>query len=91
MNWFVFIIVVVKLCFISLAIANKISKPNAKLVFYKDKTEFIYIALMAVLLLYTFNPRTNITITSELKYLFFLMGIVILVTAEWREFFDHNI
>ncbi len=87
MNAFIISIIIVKLVFIALAIAHRLDKQNNTISFYKNKTEFLYMALMAILLVYTFNPRTNLTVTKESKRLFFVMGILLLVTADWRDFY----
>ena len=87
MNTFIISIIIVKIIFIALTIAHRLDKDNDTISFYKNKTEFIYMALMAILLVYTFNPRSNISVTKESKTLFFVMGIVLLVTADWRDFY----
>jgi ribose/xylose/arabinose/galactoside ABC-type transport system permease subunit len=48
--------------------------------------------LMSGLLIYIFNPRTKIQpiITTELKILLFLFGIILLITADWGSFFKES-
>ena len=62
---------------------------DIEIVFWKERVEFIFVFLMACLLIYLFFPSTSKTVeiggaTRELLYLF---GIVVLVTAKWGEFF----
>jgi hypothetical protein len=40
--------------------------------------------MMAVLLIYLFNPRSQGVIEKEERFLLFVFGIVILLTAEWN-------
>jgi hypothetical protein len=87
MNAFIISIIIVKFVFITLTIAHRLDKQNDTISLYKNKTEFLYMALMAILLVYTFNPCTNLTVTKESKRLFFVMGILLLVTADWRDFY----
>jgi hypothetical protein len=87
MNAVVMSVIIVKIVFIALVIAHHFDKQNETITFYKNKAEFTYISLMAIILIYTFNPRSNIVITAELKYLFFVLGIVLFVTAEWNDIY----
>jgi hypothetical protein len=97
---FIIVIFIVKIVFIILAISDKIikrkkplnKKLSEKLEFWKDRVEFIFIALMSVVLIYIFNPRSNrlSMITGETKLLLFLFGIVLLITAKWDLFFKES-
>lgn len=65
---------------------------DMEVVFWKERVEFIFVFLMACLLIYLFFPSTSKTVeiggaTRELLYLF---GIVVLVTAKWGEFFKES-
>ncbi len=87
MNVVVMSVIVVKLVFIALVIAHHFDKQNDTLLFYKNKAEFTYVSLMAIIMIYTFNPRSNIVVTPEMKYLFFVLGIILFATAEWKDFY----
>jgi hypothetical protein len=58
--------------------------------FWKERFEFIFIILMAILLIYLFNPRYNnqVVIDKEMKILLFLFGIILIITAKWSAFFE---
>lgn len=96
---FIFFIILVKLVFIFSAIGHKLlsrttsdkaKKVDPKLVYWKDRTEFIFTIAMAVLLIYYFNPRfSKKTISEESGLLFFLFGCILIFTAKW-ELFIHD-
>ena len=56
----------------------------------KNRFEFIFIFLMAILLIVIFNPLVdqNIMINKHTKLLLFIYGIIILINAEWKEFIN---
>ena len=58
----------------------------------KKKIEFIFILLMAILLIYLFNPISNKTnlIDKEAKILLYLFGIILLITSKWSEFIHES-
>jgi hypothetical protein len=103
MNYFLLYIYAVftaKIIFIILATTHaylKVTRQTTsdldmEVVFWKERVEFIFVFLMACLLIYLFFPSTSKTVeisgaTRELLYLF---GIVILVTAKWGEFFKES-
>jgi|LauGreDrversion4_2_1035121.scaffolds.fasta_scaffold00440_27 hypothetical protein len=68
------------------------SELNETVVYWKERCEFIFIACMSLLLLYFFNPRKNTAIepTFELRLLFFVFGIIILIRANWKIFFEES-
>jgi hypothetical protein len=65
---------------------------DKKILYWKERFEFIFIALMSALLIYIFNPRTNnsILIDKETKLLLFLFGFVLLITAKWDIFIKES-
>jgi len=93
---FISIIFVIKIIFIMLSITylylkikgDEKSKTYKNITFWKKRTEFIFIALMAILLIYLFNPRTDKTnlIDKESKILLYLFGILLLLTSNWDDF-----
>lgn len=93
---FILFIIIIKILFICLSIFHVISvhskhnKYESQLLFWKQKTEFIFIISMSILLIYFFNPFGQKTIMhKKTKLLFFLFGIILLITADWKDFI-HN-
>jgi hypothetical protein len=56
----------------------------------RDTFEFMFIFLMALLMIYIFNPRYPVQINYETKLLFFLLGIILLLTAKYKIFFAES-
>lgn len=92
---FILFIIVIKLVFIVAAIGHvilthtstKFDKYDDTLVYWKERTEFVFILTMAILLIYHFHPRYQTKpISSETKLLFFLFGWVLIITAKWSIF-----
>lgn len=96
LDWFIVFIVVIKIIFVISAVAhifmshahNQKLKDGVdpKLVLLKERTEFVFIVSMSILLIYHFMPGKNKVITEESSLLFFLFGIVLLITAKWSLF-----
>ena len=65
---------------------------DKKLLYWKERFEFIFTALMAILLIYLFNPRADktILIDKETKLLLYLFGFVVLIMAKWDIFFKES-
>ena len=99
-NLYVTFIILIKLGFILMSVTHIYLKAKGqeksdldkKIMYWKERFEFIFVALMALLLIYTFNPRTDrsISIDNETKLLFYLFGFVLLITAKWDIFFKEN-
>ena len=99
-NSYITLIFIIKLVFIILAITNiyfKIkgdvkSNVAVEIKYWKERVEFVFIFLMALLLIYLFSPRANRTtmIDSETKILFYLFGFILLINAKWQEFFKES-
>ena len=96
-DYFVYFIVFIKIIFLASAVGhvyfthstnkNK-DKIDPKLIYWKERTEFVFIVSMALLLIYHFNPRSSRpSITSETGLLFFLFGWVLIITSDWSLFF----
>ena len=98
---YVSIAILVKVIFIILALIhlyykmkNLTNSPNDKNVLYwKDRMEFVFTIMMALLLIYIFNPRSSriIGLDTETKFLLFLFGIILIITAKWEIFFKESI
>ena len=65
---------------------------DKKVLYWKERFEFIFIATMALLLIYLFNPRRNRTvlIDQETSLLLYLFGFVLIITAKWELFFKES-
>ena len=97
---YIYIIIFVKVLFICFAISHlflKIkgkahSKTDEKILFWKDRIEFIFITLMSFLLIYLFYPRANRSahLDYETKILLYLFGFILLITADWGVFIKEN-
>ena len=96
LDFFIFFIIIVKIVFIISAIghiffshstSNKAKNIDDKFLYFKERTEFIFIISMSILLIYHFNPRfSKKPINSETSLLFFLFGWVLIITAKWSLF-----
>ena len=71
---------------------NEKSSLDKKIEYWKERLEFIFVFLMAILLIYLFNPRNDRTqvIDKETKLLLYLFGFVLLITAKWNVFFHET-
>ena len=95
-DYLIFFIILVKIVFMISAIghiilshstSNKAKDADDKLLYFKERTEFIFIISMSILLIYHFNPRfSKKPINSETSLLFFLFGWVLIITAKWSLF-----
>lgn len=93
---YIFFIVLIKIIFICLSIYSIIlrkkgeEKTNkySKIIFWKDRIEFIFIIAMALLLIYLFNSYNKNTkcVDYETRILLFLFGIILIITAKWNYF-----
>lgn len=94
---YIYLIFFTKIIFIILSLTHfflKIKRKensdlDKKIVYMKEKIEFIFVFLMAFLLIYLFNPFTSIKtveVSGEPKILLYLFGIVLLITADWNTF-----
>jgi hypothetical protein len=71
-------------------------KYEKKMIVYdnlKKQTEFLFTTSMALLLIFLFNPRNpklEYYLNKETKFLFFLLGIILLLSNHWDEFFTNS-
>ena len=58
----------------------------------KIHMELLFKFLMALLIIYIFNPQENRIhlINYEAKFLFFIFGIILIVTADWKQIFKES-
>ena len=97
LDFFIIFIIFIKIVFVIAATGHLLfshshnlfleNKLDPKFLYWKERTEFIFIASMSVLLLYYFKPGKNRPITSESSLLFYLFGWILLFTAKWSLFF----
>lgn len=101
---FIYFIIFIKLIFLGTVLSHayfssRIGEKSERkktldplIVYWKQRTDFIFIVSMAILLLIIFYPRYDGLkyLNFEIKLLFFLFGIILLVTSNWGDFFDKN-
>jgi uncharacterized protein YhhL (DUF1145 family) len=93
---FITFLFIVKITYVILAITIIIKRKEDKsyddILFWKQRVEFIFVALMAGLLIFLFNPLSPKIhlIDRETRFLLFIFGIILLVTAHWRAFFSKS-
>jgi uncharacterized membrane protein YozB (DUF420 family) len=99
-TYFIIFIIIIKVIFVVLAISHvylKIrgqenSETDKKVVYWKERLEFVFKLLMSILLIALFNPRTHkaVLIEGETKILLYLFGFVLIITANWEDFFKES-
>jgi hypothetical protein len=97
LDFFIVFIILIKIIFVLSAVGHLLlshsgnyflsNKVDPQLIYWKERTEFIFIASMSILLIYQFRPGKNKPVDQETSLLFFLFGWVLLVTAKWNLFF----
>jgi len=96
LDFFIFFIIIIKIIFILSAIGHLVlshsvsstaKKIDPKLVYWKERMEFIFIISMSILLVYHFKPGKNKIIGEETSLLFFLFGWILIFTSKWSLFF----
>jgi hypothetical protein len=97
---YISIIFLIKIVFVILATVHLYLKFKNKtdsdldkqVLFWRERTEFIFTSLMAILLIYLFNPIKNkmFMINNETRLLLYLFGIVLIITANWKIFFKES-
>lgn len=95
-NMYVTFIIIIKIGFILLSLTHVYLKikgkehteTDKKILFWKERLEFIFTFLMSALLIYTFNPwrLQPVKIDKETQLLFYLFGFVLIITAKWEIF-----
>ncbi len=96
LDYYILFIVLIKFVFIISAVGHLLlshmggssnSTMSNKLLYWKERSEFIFIVCMSSLLVYFFHPRfARKPINEETGLLFFLFGVIMIVTAKWKTF-----
>ena len=97
---YIYLINFLKIIFAILSISNLYLKATGEkdsdldkiIVYWKERVEFVFKTLMALLLMYLFNPRHDhrTLIDSHVKLLLYLFGFILLVGAKWGIFFGES-
>jgi hypothetical protein len=97
---YVIFIFFIKICFMLMVVTHIYLKAKGeeqsdldkKILYLKERFEFIFIASMSILIIYLFNPiiEKSILIDKETKVLLFLFGFILLITANWDIFFRES-
>ena len=100
LDLYIYAIIFIKIIFIGLAVTHIYNEMNHKentkqdkqIIFWKERDEFIFVIMMAILLIYLFNPLTSKPplINKETKILLYLFGIILLITAKWQHFIGES-
>jgi uncharacterized membrane protein len=100
LDLFILFIVLIKIVFVLSAIGHLVlshssntdlqKKADPKLTYWKERTEFIFIISMSILLIYHFKPGNNKQVSEETSLLFFLFGIILVLTAQWSLFIKES-
>ena len=98
---YIYLIIFIKFIFLILAVSHLYMKATKKIdsdldkriVYWKERVEFVFVILMACLIIYVFNPRHDhkALIDSHTKLLLYLFGFVLLITAKWSTFFAESL
>ena len=86
--------IIVKVCFVLFAALHFLeikssiipNQYDSVFVYWKERSEFLFYASVAILLIVNFNGRTATHIGPETKFLFWALGWIILVSADWGLF-----
>lgn len=65
---------------------------DEQILYWKNRVDFVFNITMAVLLFFIFNPFYDNTylIDRETKLLFYLFGIILIITAKWNSFIQES-
>ena len=98
---FVFTIIFFKFLYIFLSLLHvyfriqgkKDAEIDISVQWWRDRVEFIFKILMALLIIYLFNPidTREKLLSRETKLLLYIYGFILLITADWGNFFNESI
>lgn len=101
LSFLIYLLFIIKLLFIFLSVwhlRNKLKKEtntirDKTIVYWKERLEFIFVFLMSILLIVLFNPRQKNPpqLTYETRLLLSLFGVILLITADWKTFFQESV
>jgi hypothetical protein len=101
LDYYIYLIFTFKILFIILAIMEiyyrrkhlEFSDKGMAVAYWKSRVDFIFIGLMALLLIYVFRPNQDkdVVVKGEMRLLFFLFGIILIITANWDIFFKSSV
>ncbi len=95
LDYYISFLIIIKFIFVISALGHLLlSHTNSQFVkydpsflYWKERTEFIFIISMSILLIYYFYPAGSpAPMSAETKLLFFLFGWILIVTANWKIF-----
>ena len=93
LDYFVLFIIIIKVLFLIFTLLNYLidkgklqNIDGVKISYLKSLTEFLFNISMAILLVYHFMPKHKKIIKNETSILFFLYGILTLITADWSRY-----
>jgi len=98
--YFVTFLFIVKILFAILAVVHIYLKRKGKedskisefVTFWKERLEFVFIIGVSLLLMIFFFPGRKIQMepTFEMRFLFFVYGIIILINVDWKIFIGES-
>ena len=98
-NYYVVFLFAIKIVFAFLSIIYFFLKEQHKenttfaqnILYWKDRCEFIFIAGVALLVIYLFNPRSYPKlIDANQRFILFVFGILIFIQSNWKLFFTQS-
>jgi hypothetical protein len=101
LDFFILFIIITKVCFLFFAIGDSALHHSTnnyiqqvlvpKFGLWRSISEIIYVVSMGILLIYIFKIREGGIhgIEDDVSFLFFLFGIVLILTADWSVFFKN--
>jgi len=99
LDFFIVFIILIKICFLLSALGNAIASRSdnvkvqllqPKFKWLKERTEFIFVSCMSLLLIIYFRPGSNLQVHGESRILFFVFGIILMLTANWKLFIKES-
>ena len=102
-DYFIYLIFFIKIAFVIISVFYYLNnkKPNKTtkekqigntLLFWKHRTEHMFIVLLSILLIILFNPysTTKFEMTPHVKTLIFVYAIIILIQSKWNLYFQES-